>query len=228
MAETKKIRVAILDDHQSIIDGYLYRLNRASDIEVVATASYAGEFEEVIAKCRPDVLILDVFVPTSQENSNPYPILQIMPKWRGMYPNLAILVISMYNLRTLVKAVMDAGANGYILKEDKDTIKKLDYVIKIVADGGIYFSKPVYEALSKGSTREINLTPRQMQVLSLCAAHPDATTDELAGLMGIENSTVRNLLSDTYQRLNVSNRTAAISRAMQLGIIPTPKPQPEI
>ena len=113
----KKIRVTILDDHQSIIDGYLFRLQHHPDIEVVATALYAEDVEEILAECRPDILILDVTVPTSKENQNPYPIIQAISKWRQMYPGLSILVISMHNLRTMAKAVLDAGASGYILKE---------------------------------------------------------------------------------------------------------------
>jgi two-component system nitrate/nitrite response regulator NarL len=225
LAESKKIRVAILDDHQSIIDGYLYRLNHASDIEVVATASYAEEFEEILASCRPDVLILDVFVPTTRENSNPYPILQAIPNWRAIYPNLAILVISMHNLRTLAKAIIEAGASGYILKDDRGTIETLDGVVKTVANGGVFFSKQIFDSLSKESALDSSLTPRQMQVLSLCAAYPDATTNELADRMGIEPSTVRNLLSGAYNRMKVNSRAAAIARAIHLGLIPPPNPQ---
>jgi DNA-binding CsgD family transcriptional regulator len=62
----------------------------------------------------------------------------------------------------------------------------------------------------------------------LCAAFPDASTSELAEKMGVEPSTMRNLLSGAYEQLNVNSRAAAISRAMQLGLIPPPNPQPEI
>ena len=123
MLTKKHIRVAILDDHQSIIDGYVYRLSQAPDIEVVATATYAGEFEELLASHTIDVLILDVFVPSAPDNPSPYPILHSIPQWLQQFPDLAILVISMYNRRTLVKSVVEAGASGYILKDDKPVIK---------------------------------------------------------------------------------------------------------
>ena len=61
----EKVRVAILDDHQSIIDGYIYRLSSTPEIEVVATANYGEELEPVLAKYPADVLLLDLSVRTS-------------------------------------------------------------------------------------------------------------------------------------------------------------------
>ena len=67
------------------------------------------------------------------------------------------------------------------------------------------------------------LTPRQMEVLSLCAAYPDASTSDLAQMMSISNSTVRNLLSNLYLRLGVHSRTAAVEKAREMGLV-TPRP----
>jgi DNA-binding NarL/FixJ family response regulator len=219
------IRVAILEDHQSIIDGYLYRLGQAPDIEVVGTAAFAEEFKLLVDRTKPDVLLLDVFAPTSSKNSNVYPILQDISQWLQKYPNLSILVISMYQTRSLVRAVMEAGASGYILKDDALTIQELASVIRSVANGGVHLSKRVHQYLLSESPDDALLTPRQLQALSLCAAYPDASTDELAVKLGVAPSTLRNLLSTTYLRLEVHNRTAAISKARELGLIPPQDPR---
>jgi two-component system nitrate/nitrite response regulator NarL len=219
-----KIRVAILDDHQGILDGYLFRLNHASDIEVVATATTAEEVDFILAHTRPDLLILDVFVPTSHDNPNYYPIFQAIPKWLQNNPQLSVLVISAHNLRTLVKAVVEAGASGYILKDDQTTIQELASVIRTVARGGIYFSKRAHQHLVAGSAEGFELPPRQIQALSLCAAYPDTTMDKLAEMLGVAPSTMRNLLSNAYLRLGVHNRTAAIARARRLGLITPHEP----
>src|SRR5690349_1187844 len=76
----QKVRVAILDDHQSIIDGYVYRLSSTPEIDVVATANYGEDLEPLLAKHPVDVLLLDLSVRTSHENSNPFPILHLIPK----------------------------------------------------------------------------------------------------------------------------------------------------
>jgi two-component system nitrate/nitrite response regulator NarL len=222
MSHDRKIRVAILDDHQSIIDGYLYRLSQTPEIEVVATATFAEDFEDLLASHPVDVLILDIFVPTSPDNPGPYPILHAIPKWLQKYPHLAVLVISMYNRRTLIKSVVEAGASGYILKDDNPLIRELGSIVRSIAGGGIHFSQQAHQHLLKHMPNEARPSSRQLEALSLCATYPDATTAELAGILGVAHSTLRNLLSGAYLRLNVRSRTAAVAKARQLGLI-TPR-----
>jgi DNA-binding NarL/FixJ family response regulator len=217
----KKIQVTILDDHQSIVDGYLYRLNDFPQIEVGATIAYGEELEPTLARFPTDVLLLDVGVPTGPSNPNPYPILYTIPRLLQLYPDLNVLVISMYAEHGLIRGVMEAGANGYILKDDQATVMDLGNVIISVANGGIHFSQKAYQLYAKSQSSDGGelLTARQLEVLSLCAAYPDDKTSQLAARISVANSTFRNLLSGAYVRLNVHTRTAAIARARQLGLI---------
>ena len=221
----KTIRVTILDDHQSVVDGYLYRLGGIPEVEVVATIMFGEELEPTLEEHPTDVLLLDVNVPTAPDNANPYPILHFIPKLLQAYPNLNVLVISMYAERGLIRSVMEAGASGYILKDDQSAIRDLGNVVLSVAGGGIYFSQKAHQLyaqyLSKNS-REL-LSARQLEALSLCAAYPNGTTADLAQQMSIGHSTVRNLLSVAYLKLDVRSRAAAIVKARQLGLI-TPEP----
>jgi DNA-binding NarL/FixJ family response regulator len=216
-----KIHVAVLDDHQSIIDGYIARLNHTADIEVIATAYYGEDLEPLLAHDPVDVLILDVSIPISQENRNPYPVLYTIPRLLESYPDLAILVVSMFNNRTLIQAVIEAGANGYIAKDDQADIRDLPAIIRIVASGGIHLSKSAYEQYAKNSEQGPNapLTTRQLEALSLCAVYPEANTYELATKMKIAHSTLRNLLSQAYLKLSAHSRAAAVLRAQQLGLL---------
>lgn len=211
--------MAILDDHQSIIDGYLYRLSQAADTEVVATATFAEDFEALLKSHTLDVLIVDIFVPTSASNSSPYPILHAIPKWLQIYPHLAVLVISMFNRRTLIKSVVEAGASGYILKDDKPLIQELGSIVRSIASGGIHFSQQAHHHLVRHMPEEPRPSGRQLEALSLCAAYPEATTAQLADRLGVAHSTLRNLLSGAYLRLNVRSRTAAVAKAQRLGLI---------
>lgn len=89
----------------------------------------------------------------------------------------------------------------------------------------MYFSKRVHDVylqIAQGGNGS-PLTPRQLELLSLCAAYPDMSTAELADVMSVSNSTVRNLLSSAYLRLNVHSRTAAVEKAREMGLI-TPRP----
>jgi DNA-binding NarL/FixJ family response regulator len=216
------IRVAILDDHQSIVDGYVFRLGREPEIEVTATLAYGDQLEALLSEQPVDVLLLDVSVPSSPDNRNAYPILHVIPALLQRYPRLAVLVISMHAERALIRSVMEVGASGYILKDDGPAIRELAAIIKSVAHGGIYLSQQAHEALQKGKSpgAESGLTPRQLEVLSLMVAYPDNSSAELAAHLGVSTSTLRNLASSAYLRLGVHTRSAAITRARQLGLLP--------
>jgi len=223
---SEKIRVTILDDHQTIIDGYRFRFGNSSRVEVVSAISYGDELQGTLERYLTDVLLLDVNVPASAENPNPYPILHVIPDLLQKYPNLAILVISMHADRGLIRAVMEAGASGYILKDDQATLRDLENVVASVFSGGIHLSRQANEALLKSGEagREPPLSKRQLEVLSLCLSYPDSSTAELAKKMSISNSTVRNLLSGAYLKLDVRTRIAAIAKARQLGLISPESP----
>lgn len=215
-----QIRVAILDDHQSIVDGYRFRLANSQRVMVVSALQYGDELETTLENQPVDVLLLDVGVPTSADNPNPYPILYVIPSLLQRYPSLAILVISMHDERGLIRGVMEAGASGYILKDDHATLVDLENVIITVQNGGIHLSRRANDILMRGvEGKESLLSKRQLEALSLCLSFPDSTTAELAKKMSISNSTIRNLLSGAYIKLGVRTRTAAVAKARQLGLI---------
>jgi DNA-binding NarL/FixJ family response regulator len=214
-----QIHVAILDDHQSIIDGLSYRLSTTPRIRVVGTATYGENLEPMLASNEVDVLLLDISVPNSPEDHNIYPILHIIPSLFKNFPRLNILIISMFTQRALIDALINTGISGFIFKNDQASIEKLDKIVETVANGGIYFSQEAFCYAREDSTDPL-LTQRQLEALSLCASHPDDDSASLAGKMGITSSTMRNLLSGAYLRLGVRTRAAAIARAQQMEILP--------
>ncbi|MEK6220941.1 MAG: response regulator transcription factor [Chloroflexota bacterium] len=214
------IRVGILDDHQLVVDGYVSRLKNKPNIFVEATVTYGEELEGMLSQHELDILILDVTVPISPSSDNPYPILHEIPKILRNYPKIAIIVITMHNQKTLIESVMQAGASGFILKDDRKSMLRLGDIISSVASGGIFFSERAYQLLNGKVNQDYReLTERQKEVLSLLASQPNSTTAELAKQLDVAPSTVRNLLSDSYVRLKVNNKTAAIVEARNLGLI---------
>jgi DNA-binding NarL/FixJ family response regulator len=225
-AMAPKIRVAILDDHPSTVEGYVSRLSRSPGFEVIGTASFGEELEPLLARSPADVLLLDVGVQTGPENVNPYPILHAIPQLLQVHPDLRVLVISMYSERALIQAVMDAGANGYVFKDDRTANQELDSIVRAVACGGVYLSQRARQQIlgHQPPAEGPLLTPRQLEALSLVAAYPDSTEAELARKLHVANSTFRNLLHNAYLRLNVSTRAAAVSKARHLRLITPPDP----
>jgi two-component system nitrate/nitrite response regulator NarL len=226
----KTIRVMILEDHQSIVDGYLYRLGTFPGVEVVSAITFGEELVPALKEHPADVLLLDVNVPTAPDNPNPYPILHTIPKLLQMFPQLDILVISMYAERALIHSVMEAGASGYILKDDSAAIQDLGSVVLSVAGGGIYFSQKAHRLYAEDLSKDErgSLTARQLEAVSLCAAYPNCTSADLAQKMDIAHSTLRNLLSSAYVKLGVRNRAAAVTKARQSGLITPDPPNPVV
>lgn len=221
---TQNIRVAILDDHPAIIEGYRARLRESANITVVGAAYNGEEMERILAERAVDVLILDLGVPISETNRSPYPYLLNIPRLLEMYSSLKVLVISMYHQLTLIQAVMEAGARGYILKDDPSYLADLPAIIETVAHGGSFFSRQVYEVLFRPQNAGPLLTQRQLQALSLCASYPQESTAKLAQRLKIASSTMRNLLSSAYIVLQVHSRVAAVARAHELGYLQAQTP----
>ena len=214
-----RIRVAIMDDHQSIIDGYVYRLSENPNIDIVGMGAYGEDIEPMLKIYPADVLLLDINLPSSMHNPNPFPVLYVIPRLLDQHPHLSILIISMLTQRTLVESMVKIGVSGYIFKDDQASIQQLAKIVTIVANGGIYFSKNAYTEM-RGSSSVPLLTPRQLEVLSLCAAYPDISTSVLAEKLDIASSTLRNLLSEVYLRLGVRTRAAAIVKAQYMHLLP--------
>jgi DNA-binding NarL/FixJ family response regulator len=215
------VKVAILEDHQGIIDGYHMRLDETSGIAVVGIANNGEELDALLHE-RPDmdVLIMDVNVPTSATNNNLIPILNYVPRILAKRPHLNILVISMLTQVSLMRALAKIGVSGYISKDDSASIRRLPAIIKQVSAGGTFFSVDVGGLNGKTSVNAQELTSRQLEILNVCASYPDLSTDQVALMLGTASSTVRNSLSDTYDRLSVHSKAAAIAKARDLGLIP--------
>lgn len=219
MAET--IKVAILDDHLPIIDGFKYRLKENRDIEVVATASYGDDLFPMLERFQTDVLILDIDVPVSEYNQERYPIPTTIPKLISKFTQLQILIISMHYQKALIKLVLENGASGYILKDDYKSISNLASIIKNIYNGEIYLTESVLLSLQKKYAKKnsAGLSVRQHEILSICMNNPEIKTIEVAEKLNLAHSTVRNALSQVYMKLGVRNRHAAILQAQSLGLI---------
>jgi DNA-binding NarL/FixJ family response regulator len=135
-----EIRVAILEDHQSIIDGYIYRLSSKSDIKIVGTCTFGSELKALLSSEAVDVLLMDLSVPISPDNKNIFPVRHELPKMFSQYPALKVIIISVFNEQALIRNMIKIGASGYIMKDDQNAIKNLARIVKVVAGGGIYLS----------------------------------------------------------------------------------------
>lgn len=216
---SSKIRVAVQERHQSIIDGYRYRLDQAA-IDIVHELFFADDLEPALVEEPVDVLLMAGKVPNSAADPTPQHLPTTIPHLLTLFPDMAIVVISENKDPVFVQAVRQTGVSGYIFKEDASAIKELDAIVRSIALGGSYYSHCLPEKAVNNKSVDVVLSPRQMEVLTLCSQSPHLSTKQLAEKLGIANSTARNLLSRAYSRLGVPNRLAAVAKARQLGLLP--------
>ncbi|MFC1936096.1 response regulator [Chloroflexota bacterium] len=213
------IKVGILDDHLTIINGYKFNFQSREEIEVVWEAEYYSQVEPLLDQHPTDVIIMDVSVDNAPNDHHEFPILNAILSLIKKFPELNILVISMHNRHALVNHIIRAGAKGYILKEDRESHNELPNIIHLIAQGGTFISPSVRTEQEPEDQSSPKLTPRMLEALSISAAAPSKTTEEIAVQMDIAPSTVRNLLSHSYARLSVPNISSAIAKAKMLGLI---------
>ena len=216
------LRVAVLDGYQGILDGYHFRLDKLTNIKIVAEALNGAEFEEQLAEHPADIALMTLRVPAARDNPAYYPLVHAIPRLHNQYPQLTVLVFSGLADPRQIRSVMAAGARGYILKDDAQIYPVLPQVLYSISQGGVFYSPTAQIALRQTDFDlggQPLLTPRQLQALALCATYPRESLSQLAVRISVTPSTVRNLLSQAYERLEVRSREQAVMRAQKLGLL---------
>jgi DNA-binding NarL/FixJ family response regulator len=220
------IKTILLEDHPMAMDGYLSRFARDSNIEIIGQFRFGDELVAALQTTIADVLLLDINVPTNPENPNPFPIWHVIQNALERNPEMAVIIISMYDRPAMIDAAIEAGVSGYVLKEDYAAYAELPSIIRVIVAGGIYFSPIARQRWlhRRQSNSPQILSSRQLEALSLCATYSDENLSEIARRMNIAASTLRNMMSRLYLRLDVNSRSSAVSRARLLGLLPPEVP----
>lgn len=212
-----KIRVILADDHALVRQGIRQFLEEANDIAVVAEAADGAEAVRLAEQHRPDVAILDVQMPKMTG-------IEATRRIKSQLPGVRVLILTAYDEDPYVFALLQAGADGYVLKSaDADAL--MDAVRK-VHRGEPALSPTVTEKvlrqLQKGGPAQAAdqvepLTAREIAVLRLAAQ--GLTNRAIGRALGISDRTVQGHLANIYGKLNVASRTEAVTEALKRGWI---------
>ncbi|HEY5983651.1 MAG TPA: response regulator transcription factor [Anaerolineales bacterium] len=209
-----KIRVLLADDHQMVRAGIRELLEGAGDIVVVAEAGDGEAAQALIQQHKPDVAVLDIQMPKSSGID--------VTRWvRSAQPGVGVLILTAYDDDPYVMAVLQAGANGYVLKtaNSDDLIQAVRDVHegKSALDPAI--TQKLMSSLFKSTERAAveALTDRELDVLRLAAR---GFTNKAIGVqLGISDRTVQGHLAHIFAKLQAASRTEAVMRAVALGWI---------
>ncbi|MEM9629716.1 MAG: response regulator transcription factor [Pseudomonadota bacterium] len=212
-ATSKSVRVLLADDHELVRDGIRARLLKVPDLEVVGEATNGRDAVSLAQDLRPDVLLMDVSMPVMNG-------LEAATEIRRCCPEIAVLILSVYDNPEYVRGVVQAGARGYILKDI--SAAEMITAITSVASGGYYFSSAVGPTLVGASTSApvedpYGLTDRERQVLTAIAK--GQPNKEVAKELGISVRTVESHRLNLREKVGHKNAAQLYKVAQDLGLL---------
>ena len=210
------MKIIIADDHAVVRTGFMHILNFQEDMEVVATAADGLEAYELVAKHRPDIILLDLSMPPGQSG------LIATGKIHEDFPETKIVILTMYDDEEYMFHVLKNGAAGYILKNAPD--EELLHAIREVYDGGTYVhpsmaTSLVREFVKKGpkETDEDDpfkiLSKREIEILPLVAK--GYGNKEIAEMLYISVKTVEAHKSKMMDKLQLKSRPELVEYALR-------------
>ena len=208
------ISVLIADDHGIVRGGLRLLLDRQPDMQVVAEAADGIEAVELALRERPDICVLDVAMPRMTG-------LQATHEIRAHAPEIAVLLLSMHDDERYLFEALQAGAAGYVLKREADTV--LVDAVRAVARGEPFMTNAaerslVREWMEDDSTGPAEpLTLREREVLKLIAeAH---TNREIGEVLHLAEKTIESHRANLLRKLGMRDRVELVRYAIRRGLI---------
>jgi DNA-binding NarL/FixJ family response regulator len=208
----KEIRLLVVDDHPVVLDGLKGMLTTEPDLNLVGEAANGVDAIRLADEMKPDVILMDLRMP---EMDGVTAILQIKER----SPEIQVLVLTTFDADADIERAVTAGATGYILKDaPRDEIFR---AIRATAEGKPYLSSAVAgrlmdRQLSPSRGAEV-LSRREIEVLDLVAK--GTSNKEIARHLRLSEATVKSHLLHIYAKLDVKDRTQAVTRALKKNII---------
>jgi DNA-binding NarL/FixJ family response regulator len=216
MAESNSslIRVLLADDHAVVRAGIRQFLEHAGDIQIVAEADDGEMAQKLIQQYQPDVAVLDIQMPKATG-------IEVTRWLRLGQFKIGVLILTAYDDDPYIMAVLQAGANGYVLKTaaPNELIQAVRdvYAGKSALDAAITQKLMAHLFSQKEQPPLEQPTEREMEVLSLTAR---GYTNKAIGVqLGISDRTVQGHLAHIFSKLQAGSRTEAVMRAVSLGWI---------
>jgi DNA-binding NarL/FixJ family response regulator len=210
------IRILVVDDHPIVRDGLLAILGTQTDFAVVGEAGTGADAVRLSHTLNPDVVLLDLEMPGMDG-------VEALQQMRKLCPDVRVIVLTAFDTDERIVGAVRAGAQGYLLKGTPR--EEIFRAIRVVSKGGsllepLVASKLMHH-LESGAQQPARpseeLTEREREVLQLLAQ--GRTNKEIAASLVISERTVKFHVSSILAKLNVGNRTEAVTLAAQQGLV---------
>jgi DNA-binding NarL/FixJ family response regulator len=221
-----KLKILVADDHELVRRGSIAILAGQDDFEICAEAATGTEALEQVRKTRPDIVILDIGMPSLNG-------LEVARQVMKDFPETKILILTVHESEQVIREVLNAGARGFVLKSDaaRDLLVAVDAlrrnktffttnVAEMVLDG---FLTTGQNSL-RGSIAKGRLTTREREIVQMLAE--GKTTKDVASLLGLGFKTVDTHRTNIMRKLSINSVSELVVYAVRNGIVNLAMPLP--
>jgi len=202
--------ILVADDHPVFLDGLTALLSSILPKSIIHNASNLQQVKTQLSYSQIDLLLLDRVMPGMDG-------MKVVPTLLQQYPKLNICIISASDSNQHIREALESGAIGYIPKiyEPKKIIEALNRILS----GSLFIPEEAWSIKPKHTDNDIDieLSPRQLEILQ--AISQGQSNKSIARELNITEGTVKQHVSNIFKRVNVNNRTLAIQRSRDLGLI---------
>jgi DNA-binding NarL/FixJ family response regulator len=209
MSQTKT-KIIIVDDHKLFRNGLRFILSEIEGVEIVGEASNGKEFLELLKFLKPDLVLMDISMPVMNGVEASREALE-------KYPNLKILVLSMFGEDAYYNTMIDIGVKGFILKDSDNS--ELKNAIQSILKGNNYFSQDLLLKLirNKTSAPSIKLSRRESEILTLiCKGY---STNLISEQLHISHRTVERHRASLLSKTDSSNSISLVIYAIKNNLV---------
>ena len=215
-----RIRVAVVDDHPVVREGLVLILQTQSDFEIVGEGESGPDAIGLVERLSPDVLMLDLELPGLDG-------VAVLRRLRERGATTRVIAFTVFDTDDRIIGAVEAGAAGYLLKGAPSA--ELFEAIRIVHAGGSLLQPLVASTVMRhvaaqgrpgaapGATQAAALTTREREVLRQLAH--GMSNKEIAATLGVTERTVKFHVASLFTKLGAGNRTEAVTRAVQAGLV---------
>jgi DNA-binding NarL/FixJ family response regulator len=216
-AAPAKIKIALVEDQPEVRENWAALINSFPEFQCVCTCISGEEALRVIPEQRPNVVLMDIFLPRMSG-------IECTAKLKELLPGTQVIILTAMNDKELIFLALEAGADGYLLKRTKpaDLRKALLDVIAGGSPMSSEIARRVVESFrgkAKAKDKEIGLSAREEEILVLLSK--GYANKAIADQLGLSVETIYSHLKRVYEKLHVHSRTEAVIR--YLATHPTPR-----
>lgn len=206
------IKVLLIDDHPIVVEGLKNLLSSKEELSVAGCFSNGQSGLQGIAELEPDVVLLDINLPDISG-------IDICRQVRKQDKDIRIIALSVHNERPVIKNIISAGANGYVLKNSVGD--EIIMAINAALKGDTYLCQAAREIVSQVQEGELTdipkITRREKEIMGLVSK--GLTTAQIAEQLFISTHTVESHRKNLIEKFDVTTMTAVIKLATQYGLI---------